>query len=386
MKKNVVPLFGILLYFCFFNSCNEQKRFTIKGSFKVTDPTPVQLYYLTEESTQRIDSVYAATGSFILRGNIDYPGIYLMKFFNDQSIYLVIHPGDNINIDIDNISSEISYYVENSPDSKRIKELIDKQNLILKQIDALSQEWQQHRGDTIMRHRIDSVYSTLMLEHKLYTKSFIYDSPRSLANILALYQNFGRKSQSLFDKYDDFNVYSFVDSNLVLLYPESDAVKVLNREVNNIEQQMDQNKYIEKIIEEGRPFPILNYADIHGDTVTIETNYNKPVVLYFWATWNPYSVEELLALNNFCEKTQSDNITCITVSLDTSEKELRKFLSTNNITLPVICDYAYWDSEIIGRYAVKRIPSNIIRNKYGSIVGIDIFSDELMNRLNELSQ
>ncbi len=384
MKRIIFLLSLIIGVLSFFVGCRENKKFTVKGSFKVTDPTPVQLYFLTKQSSDLIDSTFSSTGTFYLTGSIDFAGIYLMKFFNDQSVYLVIHPDDKITIDIDNTSDVISYYVEHSPDSKRIKELTDKQNLLLKQIDELSRAWQINPMDTSIRRKTDSAYVALMLQHKEYTRNFIHESSKSLANILALYQNFGRKSQPLFDRYDDIEIFNFVDSNLVLIYPESAAVKALNREVNESKQQIKQNRYIEKIIAEGRPFPTFKYLAINGDTVKVGLKYNIPVVLFFWASWNPFSTEQLLALNDYAKQNQSNKITIITVSLDTSEKELNTFLSSNNIMLPVICDYAYWDSDIVGRYAVKRIPSSIISSRQGLIVGIDIFEEELYNRITEL--
>ncbi len=374
---------GTLLIFI---TCSENKNFVVKGIFKITDPTPVRLFLLTEQNTQLIDSTFSNDGEFKLSGTIDHPGIYLMKFFNDQSIYLIIHPGDKIVVEIDNTGNEISYYVEHSPDSKRIKELTDKQNLLLKQIDELSKEWENNRADTNIRHAIDSAYLSLMIHHKQYTRNFIHENPKSLANILALYQNFGRKTQPLFDRYDDLDIFNFVDSNLVLFYPESEPVKALDREVNETKQQIKEKRYIEKVVAEGRPFPPFNYPDIKGDTVKVGLTYSKPVLLYFWTTWNPYSVSQLLALNEFSKKPQSKNITIVTVSLDTSAEKLIGFVQAKNITLPVICDYSYWDSDIVGKYAVKRIPSTIIRNKQGLITGIDVFNEELINRLTELSQ
>ena len=384
MKKIIIPILLIVYSAYLFVGCDGSKNFTVNGNFRIIDPTPVKLFYLSEQSSNFIDSVFSDDGTFVLSGNIDYTGVYLLKFFNDQSVYLIIHPGDKITIDIDNTGDIISYYVEHSPDSKRIRELIDRQNLVLRQIDELSRILLENRADSSLRRKTDSAYMALMLQHKQYTQEFIYSNPKSLANILALYQNFGRKSQPLFDRYDDIDIYNFVDSNLVLLYPETDAVKALNREVNEIKQQIEQSRYIEKIMEQGRPFPEFKYPDINGDTINVGLAHGKPILLYFWASWNSYSAEEFLRLNAYAQKDQSERITILTVSLDISEKELEIFLSSNNIILPVVCDYAYWDSDKVGRYAIKRIPSDIICNKQGLIVDIDIFGDELYNRLNEL--
>jgi peroxiredoxin len=385
MKKAILTVWivGVLVQLF---QCTENKKFVIKGSFKIPDPTPVQLFYLTEQGKQLVDSVYTSTGEFILQGPIDRSGIFLMKFFNDQSIFLVIHPGDKITVDIDNTGEKISYYVENSPDSKRIKELTDKQNIVIKQIDELSREWELHKTDTVIRKKIDAEYARLMVEHKQYSRDFIHKNPRSLANILALYQNFGRKSQPLFDKYDDLDLFNFVDSMLVPIYPETDAVRSLNREVNQTKEEVKHNRYIEKIIREGVLLPAFVYPDIDGDTVKAGFTQNKPALLYFWATWNPYSVKELISINDFANHSNRNGIIIITVSLDTSEKKLRTFLSANNIKLPVVCDYSFWDSDLIGRYAIKRIPASIVSNRQGMIVSIDIFDQELFTRLNDLNR
>jgi len=386
MKTTRFSILLILIVTFVFYKCSEDKKFIIKGHFRITDPTSIQLFFLSEQTSQLIDSVFTNTNRFTLEGNINRSGIYLMKFFNEQSIYLVIHPGDRIRVDIDNTGNEITYYVEDSPDSKRIKELTDKQDLLLKQIDELSREWEKHQADTTMRYGIDSAYAALIIEHKQYSRNFIHENPRSLANILALYQNFGRKSQPLFDKYDDLGIFNFVDSNLVPVYPETEAVKVLNREVNQLKKEIEHNRYIEKIITAGRLLPAFRYPDINGDTLKAGFSQGNPSLLYFWATWNPYSVKELLAINDFAKKLQSSDITFITVALDTSEKELRTFLSANNIGLSVVCDYSYWDSDLVGRYAIKKIPATVISNKQGLIVGIDLFNQELVNLLNDLNR
>lgn len=298
MRK--IFLFAVLFVaLLFFSRCGSRENFRIEGKFQITDPTPVLLYYLSESEAILKDSLFTNTGSFVFKNKAQFSGIYLMKFFNDQQIYLVIHPGDHIKIDIDNSKSEISYYVEDSYDSKRVKELTDRQRILLKNIDQLSRELESNREDTEVRARVDSVYHELMMKHRNFTVEFIHENPQSLANILALYQNFGRKTQPLFDKYDDIGIFDFVDSTLVVKYPETDAVKALNKEVNEVKGHMKQKSYIEKVVGEGHSFPPFNYAAINGDTVTLNSDLRKTMVLFFWATWNTYSTEELKKLNDY---------------------------------------------------------------------------------------
>jgi peroxiredoxin len=378
--NKVVP--GFICLCLLLNSCNRAGFFRIRGSFAVADPTPVELFILNEDTRTLVDSTHAKDNDFRLSGPIEQPGIYQLSFFNDQSIYLVLFPGDRIHIDIDNSKSSISYYVENSPESKRVKELVDKQTYVLRQVDQLSKDWELSPADSVQRRKIDSAYMTIMRDQKEFTEEFIRQSPKSLANIMAIYQNFGRKSQPLFDPYDDFNLFRFIDSNLVASYPLSAPVMALNHEVNKIKDQLKHSKYIKKVVDIGRPLPSLKMQDLKGDTLIIDFIMQKPVLVLFWSTWNPYSVKQLELINDFYSTPDAQKFVVVSVALDTDEMKLKDFVTVHNITVPVVCDLKYWDSELIGRYAVRQIPSTLLSNKEGLIVAKDIFDTELSNQLN----
>jgi peroxiredoxin len=388
MFRKIICAFSCIATGCLLilSGCRQSGKFIIEGSFSVADSTPIELYQLEEQQSVLIDSIYCADGQFKIKDVTENTQLCLLKFFNGQSIYLVVRPGDRIKLSINNSMAEISYYVENSPDSKRIKELLDRQSIVLKQIDQLSSDWLLTRIDTANRLEVDRRYQNLLLSHREYSRKFIHSEPGSLANILALYQNFGRKSQPLFDRYDDLDLFNFVDSILVAKYPETYAVKALNRELTETKEQISQKKFIEKTVIEGRPLPRLECFDISGDTIISDGTQKRPVLLFFWASWNPYSTNELIALNAFKSGPEGKNIDIITFSLDTSEDKLREFITAHHISLPVICDYQYWDSELAGRYAVKQIPSSILANKDGFVVSKNLFSYELLNSINQLSR
>ncbi len=378
---------ALFLLLLIFQACERDSNFSIVVNFKLFDSTAIKLYHLTEEDAELIDSVFVSEQSAIkLEGKTEYPALYLLEFFNDQSIFLVIHPRDKINLEINNLSEEISYYVKGSYDSRLVKEITDQQSIVLKKIDQLSQAWEINRTDSLLLRKIDSSYSTLLKEHQNYTRKFIYDNPGSLACVLALYQNFGRKSQPLFDRYDDLDIFNFVDSSLSVLYPYTEAVKALNREVTETKEQIVHNKYIEKRIVEGGPLPNLIEITLAGDTIISNKEISIPTLLCFWATWNSFSANEVVALDSFLESNEAGRIQIITISLDSSEERLREFIIENRIELPVISDFKYWDSELAARYAVKRIPATILTNKEGIVIAKDLFSDELISKLKEVGK
>jgi hypothetical protein len=99
-KIQILQLAGIILI-VLFQSCKQEKNFSIEVSFEVSDPTPVRLYLLSESSSKLVDSVYIdKKGTATLQGKAEYSSLYLVKFFNDQSIFLAIHPSDKIRLEI----------------------------------------------------------------------------------------------------------------------------------------------------------------------------------------------------------------------------------------------------------------------------------------------
>ncbi len=378
--KNIFRILFVLTILL--SGCKSNNNFRIEGHFKVSDQTPVKLFILKESSANLVDSVnLKEASSFVLKGQIEYPSIYLLKFLNNQSIYLVISPKDRLKIDIDNSTPYISYYVEGSYDSRLVKELTDKQHFVLLQIDQLSHELEDHPGDSIFRHKADDIYATLLKKHKEYTTDFIYSHSKSLANILALYQNFGRKSQPLFNKYEDLKVFNFVDSNLVQLFPGSEPVKALDREVAEVKEQITQNKYLENIVVEGNLIPKFSGVTISGDSVTIDPNEGKVHLIYFWATWNSYSTEQLTVIDSLNKIYSRNELNIVTISIDQSKEKLEAYMRADSLKLPVICDFKFWDSEIVSIYAIKRIPAIILTNKEGIIIAKDLFSDDLFRKV-----
>lgn len=374
---------GAFVLILFLFSCKKPVKFSVVGDFSKLDPTPMELYLLQEDNNKLMDSINVKGTHFSLQGTNPHPAFYELKFFNDQTIYLVAHPGEKIKLSIDNSTPEISYYVEGSHDSRRVKKITDDQNIVLKKIDQLSGEWEKNRGDTAVVHKINNVYYSLMKAYRDSTRKFIHNDPTSLANIMALYQNFGRKKHPLFNKYDDIDIFKFVDSSLIALYPETEAVKVLNRDVTDIKEQIKQKRYVDKVVKVGMLFPPYKMIDLKRDTFSSANADNIVQLLYFWSSWNTYSVKELKYIETLQKIYGEKELRIITISLDSDKKKLKEFLTKNHITLPVVCDFKYWDSPWVEKYAVKHIPSTVLSDKKGVIAAKDIFGNELKQRVNE---
>ncbi len=340
------------------------------------------------ESIAAIDSASTdEDGKFYLEGSCDAPSLFVLSYL-EESIYLIIKPGDEINIEIDNTIKPPSYYVSGSSESRLVREITFEQNKVLNRITQISLAYEDSKRDpaTFLTKKMyyDSLYDDLMDKHKAYTVKFIENNPASLANIFALYQNFGRSGQALFDKFEDFEIYNFVDSNLTMLYPKTPAVIALNNDVSEIKDQLEFKTYSENLIQPGRQMPEFSLKSLKGSTLSLTTDFKEnSLAIFFFAVWNKSSAEEAKQLNELFKKFYYKGFRIIGISFDSSEEKLSSFIQENEIKFPIVCDYQYWGSEYVKQFGVMNIPDIILLNGNHIIEKRNINSSELKLTLEE---
>lgn len=375
---------GVFLFF----SCNSENANTkIKGSLKIPMDVPVWIGAMGIESVVGIDSTETgADGAFLVNLKIDEPSLYLLTV-GPRNIYLVLKPNETLNIEIDNSLNKTTYYVEGSSDSRLVQELIVRQERVMAEITQISLAYEESKNDpeTFLEKKtvLDERYNKLLQTHKEYTENLLFNNPESLAAIFALYQNFGRSNQPLFDQFEDFSVFNFVDSCLSLKYPNTPAVQALNRDVTTIRAQLKYKNYAENLIEPGKLAPDFEITLIDSQVTRLSDFKKEPVVYFFFATWNAKSVEELLHLNEIYKRYRYRGLKVIGVSFDSSEEQLSSFIEDNSILFPIACDYLYWESNYVRQFGIRQIPELIFINSNHIIEHKNISTTELNNILTE---
>ncbi len=380
--KMFVLLFSSLLW-----NCKNHNSVRIEGKLKTPVDARIWLGNMHVKNIVAKDStIVDESGRFSLDFEANEPSLYLLKA-GPQSIYLVLKPKDMVNIEIDNTLDETAYYVQGSTDSRLVQELITKQKRVLDEITEISLEYEnsKNKPSTFLanKEKLDKRYSELLRKHKSYTENFIAENPGSLACIFALYQNFGRTNQPLFDKIEDFKTFNFVDSCLTANYPTTPAVKALNIDLITIKDQIKYKNYSEKLIEPGKKAPELEVTSINGSALKLSDFDSNPVVYFFFALWNKESVNELIAINDIYKKNRYKGLKVIGISFDKSEERLRSFIEENEILFPIACDFKYWDSEYVTQFGVRKIPDIILLNQDHIIDQKNINPQELNNTLKE---
>ncbi|HOK67386.1 MAG TPA: TlpA disulfide reductase family protein [Anaerohalosphaeraceae bacterium] len=137
-------------------------------------------------------------------------------------------------------------------------------------------------------------------------------------------------------------------------------------------------------IEEGRPFPPLEFTDLEGKTHNIQDYRGKVVVIDFWATWcgpcraaTPYLLE---TYNAFKDK----GLVILGISLDSNKKALTDYLKAHEIPWPQYFDGLGWDNKIWQRLGSGGIPLIIVIDQQGIVRHSDINPGQLKNAVQRL--
>ena len=108
--------------------------------------------------------------------------------------------------------------------------------------------------------------------------------------------------------------------------------------------------------------------NIQDEAVSLDQvlTQHKAVLIDFWATWCGYCVEEMPALIKLHEKNQARGFTVLAVNVGESKEQADLFAKKMNLPFPVVLDE---DSSVSQKYGVVGIPTSLLVNSQGRILG-----------------
>ncbi len=121
----------------------------------------------------------------------------------------------------------------------------------------------------------------------------------------------------------------------------------------------------------GKVFPDFSAKDLQGAPLSVARFQGKVVLVDFWATWCTPCLVELPAIKKLYDRYHASGFEIIGIALDaTADKaKLLALLAEQKITWPQYFDGLKWDSPLARKYGVRSIPSNILVDRDGKIIG-----------------
>jgi len=124
----------------------------------------------------------------------------------------------------------------------------------------------------------------------------------------------------------------------------------------------------------GKPFD-LNFTDLNGNHIDMNTLKGKVVMVDFWATWCGPCIAEMPRTKELYAKYHDQGFEIIGVSLDQPEDKggltkLKDYVAKNDIKWPQYYQGNYWDSAYSASWGINSIPRMFLIDKHGNLVDL----------------
>jgi len=293
--------------------------------------------------------------------------LFRLDILGKESIDLILNNTD-VNVNIDNSSSEFKYTIEGSYDTdvlNNIGKIISNYKYDIRQINKNFIKASQEKNSKLVNElRYDA--NILKIDFEKFLKTYLRTVDNSLAVIITS------------DYLDIDNNISFWDSTLIKYrdnFSYNSYFKSFEKKINKI-----------KSVSIGSVAPEIILSDTTGKDVALSSLRGKYVLLDFWAGWcGPCRMENPNILKNYV-KYKNKGFEVYQVSLDRSRSDWVNAIKKDNLIWYNVSDLKYFQSEAATIYNIDRIPKAFLLDPNGVIIAKDteLRGNRLGEKLNEI--
>ncbi len=141
----------------------------------------------------------------------------------------------------------------------------------------------------------------------------------------------------------------------------------------------------------GNKAPEISFKNTNDSVISLSSIKGKLILIDFWASWcgpcrqeNPTVVK---AYEKFKDKKfkGGNGFTIYSVSLDLDKNKWKQAIEKDKLSWPYhVSDLLMWNSEVVSKYAIQGIPTNVLINENGIIIYKNLRGSELITSLEKL--
>ncbi len=377
------PLLLAVILFLLISGCQKEPswNFTVEGRL-INAPTGTyaRLYRALPTGNVLTDSVELdKNGKFKIHGTTHGKDFFVLNFTNgNYNIYLLADSGDYIFLTADYKGLLSSYEIKGDNDSRLIQLLEQHLDSTRRSVDSLDMLYKEltEKGLTDSARKVALSIKHILKKQKEYSTNFVYKHYKSLVALPALSQTY-HPGFPVFDPEDDAQLFFMVDSALGRLFPKNPHVLRMHSFVQNIKLNLQRKQSFGSIIAPGQKAPEFMAYDINHSPVKLKNFRGKYIYLIFTASW----CNKCTKIMDKRENLNTNKVVKIAFSLDIDSTSLAQFVKKYANSYIILNDHRFWNSPILRKYNVSRIPTEFLIGPDGKILAINTQVKDHINKL-----
>lgn len=329
--------------------------------------TEISLRMPTKEVSVVATSPILQDGKYSLEFAQQETNIYKIFLADNNALLLILHPGDQVTLDLDAVNVNNNPIVKGSPETEAFYLFARQLNIYAMGLDSVQAAWKanQEKGAS------DSISNILRERYTYFDNlqrngiaNFIKNNPSNLACLAYIER---------LDIDENFDVFDAFDKASASKYANNPFVQDLHKRVVTARN-----------ISIGSMAPEIKLYNPDSVLVSLSSLRGKVVLIDFWASWcgpcrneNPHVVEVY-------KKYHDKGFDIFGVSLDRDGNNWRKAIKDDGLVWNQVSDLLYWKSEPAKVYGVGAIPYTVLIDRDGKIIAKKLRGDSLSQKLQEI--
>ncbi|MFC2096471.1 thioredoxin-like domain-containing protein [Bacteroidota bacterium] len=371
MKRLFYFICGLMIL----SACNNSNQIEITGTIENGEGKNLKFSELLVSGTEEIKSIKLdKKGNFKFKTNTDVPRFYNLSVSNNNFITLLVEPGETVKINTN--SNDLSNAQINGSESSGLVQKINTQLAETRsKLDSIKNYIEEIKDTDNFEQEINEInkaYTDIVNQQRDSSIAFIINNMNNIACIVALYQKYDDENFILY-KNRDLQYIKIVSESLEKLYPESQHVKFLLADKENLLNRYNQLKSNQQLSELANTKSVYTIPEVYlpdqtGDSISLNAVNAKYILLNFWASWSQESTKRNLELKDIYRKYHTKGFEIYQVSLDTKKESWTRAINFDQLPWINVIDLNGRTSYFAKIYNVNTLPTSFLVNPDGEIV------------------